>query len=233
MTVKNMFKTNKLIIGVLIFAAYASQYAFGAPLSGKVIVLDPGHGARNDYGQIVNEGCHSVTGVKERDEVLEIAGIFHDVLLENGATVYFTRDTGEPWRCAVSQDDDNKCRAGFANSKNADLFLRIHCNWSPNKKQRGVLVLWYKDDSKKIADAVFEEIKRTGVRTEGVRKQYLVGFQYAEVPAILIEYGYLSNKEDLKLLQNSDYIKKICRAAAMGLENFYSGKKPAPQKRGK
>jgi N-acetylmuramoyl-L-alanine amidase len=199
-----------------------STGTFASSLAGKVIVLDPGHGCKNIKGQIVNGGCSSRDGLHERDKTVGISKILGNILLEHGTTVYFTRDAEHFWRSAESQDEDNKSRAEFANSKNADLFLRLHCNWSPDKKQRGVLVLWYKDDSKKIAEAVFAELKKTGVRIEGIRKQHLVGFQFAEVPAILIEYGYLSNKDDEKLLKDDEYIKKISEAAASGMENYYS-----------
>jgi len=219
-----MRKKNSGFAALLIYIFCLVPCVFASSLAGKVIVLDPGHGAKNNYGQIVNSGCRSISGLYERDEALEIAGILSNILLESGATVYFTRDAGSSWRCAESQDEDNKERAEFANSKKADLFLRIHCNWSSNKKQRGVLFMWYKDDSKKIAETAFEEIKKTGVRTEGVVKQHLVGFQYAEVPAILIEYGYLSNKEDEKLLKDEKYIKKISGAVVKGLEKYFSKK---------
>jgi len=216
-----MLKIKNLIITLLIYAVYAAQPVFASPLAEKVIVLDPGHGAKNNSGQIVNGGCRSKAGLSERDKTVGIAGILSDMFLQQGSTVYFTRDKDNFWRSAESQDEDNRSRAEFANSKKADLFLRIHCNWSPNKKQRGVLILWYKNDSKKIAETVLEEIKKTGVRTEGVVKKHLVGFQYAEVPAILIEYGYFSNKDDEKLLKDEKYIKKISGAVIKGLEKYF------------
>jgi N-acetylmuramoyl-L-alanine amidase len=214
---------NKIIISVVgIWAWIGMSLLCAGQLAGKVIVLDPGHGAKNSSSVIVNDGCRSKSGAYERDVVIDIAGAVADDFLAAGATVYFTRDKEHFWRAAESQDKDNISRAEFANSKNADLFLRIHCNWSPNKKQRGVLVLWYKDDSKKLAETVFAEIKKSGVRIEGIRKQHLVGFQYAEVPAILIEFGYLSNKEDEKLLKDPKYIQKLSAATVSGLEKFYS-----------
>jgi N-acetylmuramoyl-L-alanine amidase len=173
----------------------------------------------------VNYGCKSSDGVKETDVVIDISEILADVLLKNGATVYFTRDRQNYWRLAESQDADNQSRAEFANSKNAALFLRAHCNWSPNKKKRGLSVLWYKDDSKKIAETVYGEISviggKSGIIMDGVHKQHLVGFEFAKVPSILIEFGYLSNKQDEKLLKDRKYIQKISKAAIEGLEKYF------------
>lgn len=209
---------NRKYYAVLTFLFFTGVFCRSASSAGKIIVVDPGHASKNSKGKIVNYGCKSPGGTKEMDAVIDISEILGDVLLKNGSTVYFTRDRQNYWRTAESQDGDNKSRAEFANSKNADLFLRVHCNWSPDKKKRGVSVLWYKDDSKKIAETVYEEIKKTGVTVDGIHKQHLVGFEFAKVPSILLEYGYLSNKEDEKLLKDKKYIRKISEAAAEGLE---------------
>ncbi|MDO8733663.1 MAG: N-acetylmuramoyl-L-alanine amidase [Elusimicrobiota bacterium] len=191
-------------------------------LSGKIIVIDPGHAAKNSNGKIVNYGCKSASGVKETDIVVDISEILGALFLQEGATTYFTRDRKNYWRPAESQDADNQSRAEFANSKNADLFLRIHCNWSPKAKKRGISVLWYKDDSKKFAETVYEETKKSGVTVDGIHKQHLVGFEFAKVPSILIEYGYLSNKEDEKLLKDKKYLQKVSDAVVEGLKKYFS-----------
>jgi len=176
-------------------------------------------------GKIINYGCKSASGVKEMHIVIDISEILGELFLQEGATVYFTRDRQNFWLTAESQYDDNKKRAEFANSKNADLFLRVHCNWSPSKKKRGVSVLWYKDDSKKIAETVYKEIKKSGVIVDGVRKQHLVGFEFAKVPSILIEYGYLSNKSDEKLLKDKKYLQKVSEAIVNSLNKHFSEEK--------
>jgi len=212
-------------LAVLIFCLFTSAFSNAGPLSGKIIIVDPGHASKNFSGKIVNYGCKSASGVKEMDVVVDISEILGGLFLQEGATVYFTRDRQNFWRTAESQDADNQDRAQFANSKNADLFLRVHCNWSPSKKKRGVSVLWYKDDSKKIAETVYEEIKKSGVIVDGIHKQRLVGFEFAKVPSILIEYGYLSNKEDEKLLKDKKYLEKISEAIVGGLKKYFEGNK--------
>ncbi|MFH0948516.1 MAG: N-acetylmuramoyl-L-alanine amidase [Elusimicrobiota bacterium] len=213
---------NYTYIAVLAVCFFMKVFCCAGELSGKIIVVDPGHAAKNSQGKVVNLGCKSPSGIKEADGVVDISEILGDILLREGATVYFTRDRKNFWRLAKSQHSDNQDRAEFANSKIADLFLRVHCNWSPTKKKRGVSVLWYKADSKKIAETVYEKISATGgksgVIADGVHKQHLVGFEFAKVPSILIEYGYLSNKEDEKLLQDKEYLKKISEAVVHGLE---------------
>lgn len=216
-------------IAVLILYFFSYIFSYAEPLAGRIIVIDPGHAAKNSrlttVGQakekIVNYGCKSGAGTKEMDVVIDIAEVLGDIFLRNGATVYFTRDRKNFWLTAESQYDDNKNRAVFANSKTADIFLRVHCNWVPDKKKRGVLILWYKNDSEKMAETVYKEIKKSGVIMDGIKKQHLVGFEFAKVPAILVEYGYLSNKKDEKLLKNKKYIKKVSIAVVKGLEKCF------------
>ena len=210
---------------ILTFCFLLSDFVYSESLSGKIIIVDPGHAAKNFSGKIVNYGCKSASGVKEMDVVVDISEILGGLFLQEGSTVYFTRDRQNYWRSAESQDADNQSRAEFANSKNADLFLRVHCNWSPSKKKRGVSVLWYKDDSKKFAETVYEEIKKSGVIVDGIHKQHLVGFEFAKVPSILIEYGYLSNKEDEKLLKDKKYLQKISEVIVDGLKKHFAEEK--------
>lgn len=212
---------NYKYVAVLATCFFIKVFGYACGLSGKIIVVDPGHGTKNSGGKIVNCGCKSVSGVKETDVVIAISEILDEMFLKEGATVYFTRDRKNYWRLAESQDADNQSRAEFANSKNADLFLRVHCNWSPNKKKQGVSVLWYKDDSKKIAETVYEEIKKSGVIVDGIRKQRLVGFEFAKVPSILIECGYLSNKQDEKLLKDKKYLQKISEVVVKELKKYF------------
>ncbi|HAX62207.1 MAG TPA: hypothetical protein DCX95_06630 [Elusimicrobia bacterium] len=220
---------NYKYLAVLIICFFIKVFGYAGGLSGKIIVVDPGHAAKNSNGKIVNYGCKSASGVKEMDVVVDISEILGGLFLQQGATVYFTRDRQNYWRSAESQDADNQARAEFANSKNADLFLRVHCNWSPNKKKRGVLVLWFKDDSKKLAETVYEEISaiggKSGVVVDGIRSQHLVGFEFAKVPSILIEYGYLSNKSDEKLLKDKKYLQKVSEAIVQGLKKHFEKNK--------
>ncbi|MDD5686499.1 MAG: N-acetylmuramoyl-L-alanine amidase [Elusimicrobia bacterium] len=218
--IKNLFFP--IFSTVVLFTCLFTCCLYADQLSGKIIVVDPGHAARNSEGKIVNYGCKSSNNTKEIDVVIDISEVIGNMFLNEEATVYFTRDRKSFWRTAKSQDDDNQSRAQFANSRNADVFLRIHCNWAPNKKKRGVSVLWYKDDSKKMAEIVFEEIKKSGVIIDCIRKQHLVGFEFAKVPSILVEYGYLSNVEDEKLLKNKKYLQKVSKAVCAGLEKYYS-----------
>ncbi|MBQ3674033.1 MAG: N-acetylmuramoyl-L-alanine amidase, partial [Campylobacter sp.] len=86
---------------------------------GKIIVIDPGHGGK-DPGALGN-------GLKEKTIVLNTAKKLGELLKKRGYKVHYTR----------SNDTfiNLKSRTAFANKKNADMFISIHTNAAPNKKQ--------------------------------------------------------------------------------------------------
>ena len=61
----------------------------------------------------------------------------------------------------------------------------------------------------------------TGATNLGlVPRSDLTGFNWANVPAILVECGYLSNPRERRLLQSSGYEWKIARGLVAGVAAF-------------
>jgi N-acetylmuramoyl-L-alanine amidase len=116
----------------------------------KLIVLDPGHGG-NDPGAI------GPTKLEEKEVVLEVAKQVKKYLSAYPFDVYITRD------------DDTfiplKNRALFANKKDADLFVSIHCNSSPSHEARGTRTYIYSRvaSSQEAAEAAKYENRSVGM----------------------------------------------------------------------
>lgn len=105
-----------------------------APL--RRIVLDPGHGGHDP-------GAVGPTGLYEKDVVLDVAIKTRNIIKERypHIEVHLTRETDV--FIPIAQ------RASIANKLNADLFVSIHANASPNKKARGIetyLLNWTDDE---------------------------------------------------------------------------------------
>ncbi len=168
-----------------------------------VVVLDPGHGEPG------NPGARGPSGVRERDVNLDI-GKRLKILLENaGVTVIMTR-SGETTTLG------NPERAQIANKNEANLFFRIHCDSSSNPQDGGTRTLWYKSDSARAAEVIQRAVaKELGLQDLGIRKQVLVGFQHAQVPAVLVEVAYISNPSEEKLLADPNFRQR----AAQGMHN--------------
>ena len=117
-------------------------------LSGKKIVLDPGHGS-SDSG--ATQKTANGTLLVEKEQNLIVANKLKDLLEASGATVYMTRTTDK----ALS----NTQRYEYANSTGADVLVSLHMNGSKDPTVDYTNVLygkWYKD--RDLANAVFDQL---------------------------------------------------------------------------
>jgi N-acetylmuramoyl-L-alanine amidase len=126
----------------------------------------------------------------------------------------------------------NIARAQFCNHRHAALMLRIHADGSTNTSLHGFQTLypaWHKswtDDiyarSLKAARLVqAAAVQATGAASLGlVKRTDLTGFNWADVPSILVECGFLSNPPERRLLQSSAYEWKLARGLTAGAAAF-------------
>lgn len=180
------------------------------PLKGINITIDPGHGG-SEYGAI---GC---LGDKEKDINLEIAQKLKDILLESCADVYMTRCED----CEVTLSG----RAALANKNNSDIFISIHNNALPDSaadsNRSGSSVYYFYPQSKELAKRVQNSLlKELELKDDGVRGESFAVIRNTQMPAILIEVGYLISPEDNAKLITPDFQQKAAEAIKKGLENY-------------
>jgi N-acetylmuramoyl-L-alanine amidase len=199
-----------------------------------LICLDPGHGTPSAIGrqrEPIGPGS-PVTKIKdgggaagEAEVVLAIARKTRLLLVRRGYRVAMTR-TGSTFR------GGNIERAQFCNRRGAALMLRIHADGSASPAQRGISTLtparrrgWTDDvysPSRRSARAVQRELVRaTGARDLGiVERSDLTGFNWANVPVVLAETGFLTNPAERRLLRSSGYQWRVARGLAAGVAGF-------------
>jgi N-acetylmuramoyl-L-alanine amidase len=205
--------------------------------SPPLICLDPGHGTPPAIGR-QSERIGPGSGVLkikdgggasgEAAVNLAIAKRTRTLLLERGYRVAMTR-TGTVFHYG---NGGNIARAQFCNRRRAALMLRIHADGSTNTSLHGFQTLypaWHRgwtDDiyarSLKAARLVqAAAVRATGAANLGLLKRTdLTGFNWANVPAILVECGFLSNPTERRLLQSSAYEWKVARGLAAGVGAF-------------
>ena len=122
----------------------------------------------------------------------------------------------------------NIARAQFCNRRHAALMLRIHADGSTNTSLHGFQTLypaWHKgwtDDIYKRSLKAAQLVQAAAVRATGaaslalVKRTDLTGFNWANVPAILVECGFMSNPAEQRLLQSSSYEWKVARGLTAG-----------------
>jgi N-acetylmuramoyl-L-alanine amidase len=201
-----------------------------------LICLDPGHGTPPAIGrqrEAIGPGSR-VKKIKdgggapgEAEVVLAIAERTRTLLLRRGYRVAMTR-TGPTF------SGGNIERAQFCNRRGAALMLRIHADGSADTSRRGVSTLYparhrgWTDDVYSRSLRAARAIQRSLVRASGARdlglvqRSDLTGFNWADIPVVLAETGFLSNPQEQRLLRSAAYQQRIARGFVAGVAAFTS-----------
>lgn len=199
----------------------------------RVIVIDPGHGGSNT-------GTHSVLdGRFEKEFTLDTALRLKSLLETNGWTVFLTR-TNDSYVT-------NSYRVVFATAHHADLFISLHFNSAapdetaagletycftptgmPSTITRGYSDPWTEKLSSNDFDAQNLQLAvklqgalvcAIGMQDRGVRHvRYIEVLRGQKCPAVLIEFGYLSNPAEAEKIESAEYRQKLAEAFANALK---------------
>ena len=128
----------------------------------------------------------------------------------------------------------NRERARFCDARGAALMIRIHADGSTEPGVHGISTLlparrrgWTDDihaPSGRVARLLQGElVAATGARNLGVvERGDLTGFNWADVPAVLVETDFMSNRREAGLLLTSTYQQKLAGALARGVQRVLS-----------
>ena len=203
-----------------------------------LICLDPGHGTPPAVGRQTEPIGPGSKVLKIKDGggaageaavALAIAKRARVLLLARGYRVAMTR-TGPTIH--LGDGNGNIARARFCNRRHAALMVRIHADGSGNTSLHGVSTLvpaWHRgwtDDiyapSLRAGRALQRAVvSATGAADRGlVQRADLTGFNWADVPAVLVEAGFLSNPAERRLLQTGAYQQRVARGVTAGVAAF-------------
>ena len=154
----------------------------------SLIVLDAGHGGANP-GATYN-------GRKESEDALALTLAVGSILEENGVDVYYTRTTD------IYESPYQKAQEG--NEVGGDYFVSIHRNSSPYPNQySGVESLVFNEwlPAGTIATNINRQLEEIGYKNLGVNaRPNLVVLRRTDIPAVLVEVGFINNDQDNALL---------------------------------
>jgi N-acetylmuramoyl-L-alanine amidase len=206
-----------LLAGGLAYAL--SQPAFAMPLDKRIVVVDAGHGGW-DPGMVSGK-------VDEKDINLKIAQKLQAYLELGGATVIITRlddsDLGK------TKSGDMAVRRLIANTSKADIFVSIHQNAFGSSGVHGAQVFYFNesDNSKKLANSIQHQLKtftNPGNRFKARANSNYFVLKQTEMPAVLVECGFLTNPGEKSRLLTEKYQEKIAWGIYMGIvDYFHSG----------
>lgn len=186
------------------------------------VVIDPGHGGR-DGGAVADDGT------LEKDLNLAVALKLKAILESAGVPVVMTRETDIELASPDSphkKADDLKARLALAQGLKNAVFVSIHMNNFPVKKYRGLQVYYSENNhqSPVLAQTVQNGAQLTLQNTQDRKIKpagdsiYLMA--HLEIPAILVECGFLSNDEEKDLLKTEDYQKKLALSLSASLLEY-------------
>lgn len=198
-----------------------------------VIVLDAGHGLL-DVGALNEENLGDVT---EADINFKIATLLSEKLTERGYTVIMSHDgVTKP---ETEYDDGEatygpKERADFANSTEEDLFISIHCDSFPQNADVYGTRLYYgvdtpnsseldemiASDLKVKLDENFGEYKESKLMPMKGTDAYTVLY-HTKAPSVLIECGFITNKDDAARMIDEKWQKDFVTALADGIDLYF------------
>lgn len=209
------------ILGVLAAAQWGSRTATVLAQTTPVarehcLVVDPGHGGEDG-------GAVSITGRRECDYNLEISLRLSDLIHLLGYETRMTRETDtaiyrEGQTIAQKKVSDLKQRVRIVEDTPGAVLLSIHQNTFSDSRYSGAQVFYAKTTgSQELAEklqsamvaALNPESNRKAKPSDGV---YLM--ERIRCPGVLIECGFLSNREEAEKLENPEYQKRICCAIA-------------------
>lgn len=179
------------------------------PLYGKIIVIDPGHGGE-DKGY-----RGDLLGLLEKDIALSLSLQLKSKLDSLGATVHLIRNNDTKILATDRLEQANKFKP--------DFFISIHMDYFPNSSMKGVEMFHFRNDieSQSLGLHILKSLKKRHIFTRGVKEGNFYVFRGISSSSLLIELGFLSNKDEEIKFQDDNYIKKLVDGIAEGILEYF------------
>lgn len=202
---------------------YAKLAQSPSPVGNWIIGIDPGHGGIDPgtQAQHILEKEVNLRFSQELASRLNRIG-FHTALTRNEDRLLSPYTTFQYPNYPYKRDD-LKRRIDKMEREHAAVILSIHVNWSRESFRRGPLVFYASGSpvSQALADLIQKELNAVQPYRKIAKPGAFYILQQSKVPAILIELGYLSNREDLRLITDPDYQAMLTEAIQRGLAEYY------------
>lgn len=188
------------------------------PVGAKTIILDAGHGGWDP-------GKTGHGGADEQEINLAIVKKLQAYLEQGGARVYVTR--ADAAALGKTKNEDMRVRKEMINSANADILVSIHQNAFPSSSVKGAQVFYHTNSTQgeRLADCI-QEALRTHTDPDNTREKKPNSDYYilrtTEIPAALVECGFLSHTEEERKLNDDAYQEKVAWGIYCGILNYFA-----------
>lgn len=200
----------------------------------KIVVIDPGHSSNGNKGMEKQSPDSDVMKIKdpggaegistktpEYVVAMSVSKKLKALLEQHNVTIIMTKTQD-------AESPGNIERAEVGNNNNADLAIRIHCDSADSQSARGASMLTpapvgyakgISSISKTYGQIILQDLVSTvGMNNRGVvERDDLTGFNWSKVPVVLVEMGFMSNKEEDQLLNDDSYQEKLAEGLCNGI----------------
>jgi N-acetylmuramoyl-L-alanine amidase len=195
-----------LLIAGFLVVLFARDDCLAAKNTGSgsiTVVIDAGHGG-HDRGGIPGQR------IAEKDMTLDVALRLRSVLAANGYNVVMTRDSDVFVPLGM--------RVAIANSYRNAIFVCIHFNATGRSGASGIETYFYSRDSLPLASAIHHYVTGGAPSgNRGVRRRGYYVLRKTNVPAVLVECGFLTNPTEAAYAQTVSYRQKLAEEIAAGV----------------
>lgn len=184
----------------------------------KTVIIDPGHGG-------IDVGTVGIDGSLEKNINLSISLDLYDYLMVSGINTVLTRDGDyEVYRAGEKRTkSDLYNRMDFINSVPNSILISIHQNHFENEAEWGTQVWFSPNDeiSPTLADKILRSVKEN-IQPENKRENKVSDNSYyilykAQKPSVMVECGFVSNKNENNKLQDKEYQKDMAYSILAGI----------------
>jgi N-acetylmuramoyl-L-alanine amidase len=172
-----------------------------------VVVIDPGHGGRDP-------GALGINGLREKDIVMSISQQVAANLNQFGIQAVLTRQN--------DREIDLEPRVQLAERVNGTVFVSIHANSVDlSRPEVNGVETYYYSTGRGLARSIHNHLLQVpGTRDRGVRQARFYVLRNTSMPAVLVEVGFITGRQDAARLANPAYRSQLSAAIARGIFQY-------------
>ena len=214
------------ICGIIVASTNFAIQTNTTPATNKTVILDAGHGAPDN-------GTESANGTTEQELNLEITLKLQQLLEQSGTKAILTRsdDNGiyevDKDSIRSKKVSDMKNRVYIGNNSNGDVYVSIHMNYYTDSQYSGWQTFYQSknEESKRFANIIQQSLNENIGQNKrmpmAIKGAYIM--DKVEIPAVIVECGFLSNESDEEKLKTDEYQAKLAWGIYLGIQKYFVG----------
>jgi len=204
--IRSKLSGRSLLVAVLVGMAWLQGLvpsASAARTRINRVVIDPGHGG-HDSG--ARRGY-----ILEKHLALDVSRRLERYLNRRGMRTVLTRSRDN----FITLSD----RSRVANRYRTGVFVSVHFNWAYNSESSGTESFYYNNYS--LANAIQTRVSRkAGTPNRGTKRARFYVLRHTDIPAALVECGFISNWSDRRRCLDPRYRQKVAEAIGEGILSY-------------